>query len=227
VIRVRHPGTLGLVGLLGAACASSRGSGHAAGGPDGELGARLVSRAEAALGQAGPFVVNGERFPADCSGYVASVYQAEGVPLRSLMVRAAPRESSGVAAAYQAARAFGVVFGGGGEWPRPGDLVFLHDTYDRNRNGSLDDPFTHVGIVEGVHGDGTVSFLHRGGRAVVRGALTLDRPGQASSQDGRELNSTLRDKRPRAPGAPVLAGQLFMGYGRIDPERIPGELAWR
>jgi probable lipoprotein NlpC len=226
VVRVRRTSTLGLVALLGTACATARGPGPAAGATDGELGARLVWRAEAALGQGGPFVVDGERFPADCSGYVEFVYQAEGVPLRRLMVRAAPLESSGVAAAYRAARAFGVVFGGGGEWPRPGDLVFFHDTYDRNRNGQLDDPFTHLGIVERVE-DGTVTFLHRGGRSVVRGTLTVQRPGQERDQDGRELNSILRDKHPRIAGAPVLAGQLFMGYGRIDPGRIPGELATR
>jgi len=52
------------------------------------------------------------------------------------MSRVAPHESSGVAAAYRAARAYGIVFGGGGSWPAPGDLVFFHDTYDRNRNPS-------------------------------------------------------------------------------------------
>ncbi len=202
--------------LLGAGCASVQAPGR-----DGDdLGARVVARAEQDLGLAGPFRVEGERFPADCSGFVASVYQAEGVPLRRLMGQAAPGETSGVAAAYQAVRAYGVAFGGGGEWPRPGDLVFFHDTYDRNRNGLVDDPFTHMGIVERVE-DGSVTFLHRGARGVARGTLTLERPHQPHDADGRELNSVLRDKRPRLAGEPALAGELFMAYGRIDPERIP------
>lgn len=217
VMGVRQPTALALLlALLGPACASVQKPGS----PDEDLPARLVSRAEADLGRKGPFVVGSERFLADCSGYVASVYEAEGIPLRRLEVEAAPRETSGVAAAYQAALAYGVVFGGGGEWPRPGDLVFFHDTYDRNRNGDQDDPFTHMGIVEKVEG-GSVTFLHRGGRGVARGTLTLDRPDQVRDDDGRELNTILRDKHPRIAGAPALAGELFQGYGRIDPERIP------
>lgn len=217
---MRLPSALGLLALaLASACATAGAPGGAA--PlDDDLGVRLAVRARAALGQPGPFAAAGERFPADCSGYVASVYEAEGVPLRRLMARAAPGETAGVAAAYQAARAYGVVFGGGGEWPRPGDLVFFHDTYDRNRDGRLDDPFTHVGIVERIE-DGTVLFLHRGGRAVVRGSVTLGRPDEARDASGRELNSVLRDKRPRLSGAPALAGQLFQGFGRIEPGRIP------
>jgi probable lipoprotein NlpC len=221
---VRHGTALGLLGLFGTACASAHGLG--AGSGDDDLASRLVARAEDAIGEQGPFTGGGERFTADCSGYVSSVYQAEGIPLRRLMIEVAPGESSGVAAAYQAARAYGMVFGGGGEWPRPGDLVFFHDTYDRNRNGLADDPFTHVAIVERVE-DGSVVFLHRAGRGVTRGTLTLDRPGEARDAGGRELNSVLRDKRPRIAGAPVLAGELFQGYGRIDPERIPRWIAGR
>jgi hypothetical protein len=213
-----------LAGLACAcACAGARGPGAELGRPSAEpLAARLAERADAYVGAKGPFLVGGERFGDDCSGFAAAVYAAEGIPLRQLMARAAPRESSGVAAAYQAAHAFGVVFGGGGEWPRPGDLVFFHDTYDRNRNGAVDDAFTHVGIVERVD-RGTVTFIHRGGRGVTRGAITLERPDQAADADGRPLNSTLRDKRPRLAGEPVLAGQLFQGYGRIDPARVPAD----
>jgi len=217
---VRPARPLALLAFLGAACATAQRSTGAAGERGDDLGARLVSRAEELLGRGGPFVVEGERFPADCSGYVASVFQAKGIPLRRLEARAAPGETSGVAAAYQAARWYGVVFGGGGEWPRPGDMVFFHDTYDRNRNGLVDDPFTHMGIVERVV-DGSVTFLHRGARGVARGTLTLERPDQARDGDGRELNTVLRDKRPRIARAPALAGELFMAYGRIDPERMP------
>jgi hypothetical protein len=168
------------------------------------------------LGQPGPFRVGDAVFRGDCSGFVAAVYEAEGVPLRRFMSRVAPRESSGVGAAYQVARAHGSVFGGGGAWPAPGDLVFFHDTFDRNRNGRVDDPFTHIGIVERVE-DGSVTFLHRGGKGVARGKLTLDRPGVARDAAGKALNTALRDKRPALPGAPVLAGQLFAAYGRVYP----------
>ena len=99
------------------------------------------------------------------------------------------------------------------------DLVFWHDTYDRNRNGKADDPFTHVGIVEYVV-DGTVVFLHRGGQAVARGAMTPERPGEEAA-GGVALNSAIRKKGRRVDDVPVLAGALFAGYGRLDPGKLP------
>ena len=186
------------------------------------LQARLAARAASFVGHQGAFRVAGERFNADCTGFVEAVYETEGIPLRAMMRDAAPTEASGVAAAFRAMETFGTVFGGGGEWPAPGDLVFWHDTYDRNRNGRADDPFTHIGIVEYVV-DGTVIFVHRGGKAVGRGAMNPARPGEASAS-GVIVNSPLRSKNPRLAGVPMLAGALFAGYGRIDPRRVPRSL---
>jgi len=165
------------------------------------------------------FQVRGERFNADCTGFIEAVYALEGVPLRTLMRAAAPDERSGVWAAFRTLERYGVVFGGGGEWPAPGDLVFWHDTWDRNGNGKADDRFTHVGIVEYVV-DGTVVFLHRGSKGVARGAMTPERPGERSA-GGVALNSPLRSRNPRLEGVPVLAGALFAAYARIDPARMP------
>jgi hypothetical protein len=70
---------------------------------------------------------------------------------------------------------------------------------------------------------GTVVFLHRGSKAVVRGAMTPARPGEVAEGD-RLLNSTLRAKARAGPTDRLLAGELFAGYGRIDPRRVPREL---
>ncbi len=192
--------------------------------PSEALPERLAGRAASLVGHRGPFVVNGARYNPDCSGFVAAVYAAEGIPLDRLMARVSPRETSGAAAAYQAAKAYGMVFGGGGEWPSPGDLIFFDDTYDRNRDGRADDPFTHLGVVERVS-DATVVFLHRGGKAVVRAAMNLEQPDRPTGSDGHRLNSPMRNRRPPLRAGQTLAGQLFAGYGRIDPARIPPDLA--
>lgn len=184
-----------------------------------DLQARLAARAASLVGHPGEFRVGVERYNPDCTGFIQAVYEAEGVPLRAMMRRAAPAERSGVAAALRAMEAYGVVFGGGGEWPAPGDLVFWHDTYDRNHNGRADDPFTHVGVVEYVV-DGTVLFVHRGGKAVARGAMNPERPGEAKAGEV-VLNSPIRARNARLEGVPVLAGALFAGYARIDPARVP------
>jgi hypothetical protein len=210
------------LGFLAALLPACVGAGRALRSGDEEgLPERLAARAGALLGAARPFEVNDARFAPDCIGYVEAVYEAEGIPLRALMQRAAPRETSGVAAAFRAVEAYGVLFGGGGEWPRPGDLVFFHDTWDRDRNGHADDRLTHIGIVESV-AHGTVTFLHLGGRGVARGKLDLDHPGAAHGPDGAVLNTPLRVKvRAQRPEIPLLAGQLFAGYGRLDLARLP------
>lgn len=64
----------------------------------------------------------------------------------------------------------------------------------------------------------TVVFLHRGSSGVARGAMTPDRPAERSA-DGVVVNSPLRAPNPLR-GAPLLAGALFAGYGRIDPEKL-------
>lgn len=183
-----------------------------------ELQARLAARASSLVGEKGEFRVGRERFNADCTGFVEAVYEAEGVPLRGLMRRAAPEERTGVDAAHRTMAAFGTILARG-EWPAPGDLVFWRDTYDRNRNGRLDDGLTHVGIVLYVV-DRTVIFVHRGGQAVARGAMDPRRPDEATA-DGRVVNSHLRRRDPRLEGVPLLAGALFAAYGRIDPRRLP------
>jgi hypothetical protein len=220
---VAHARPLAVALLLAAACGAPGRSLRDA--PDlalFDLQARLAVRGASLLGHATGFQAGGERFNADCTGFVQAVYALEGVPLRQLMRTAAPGEKSGVAAAYRAMEAYGVIFGGGGEWPAPGDLVFWHDTYDRNRNGKADDRFTHVGIVEYVV-DGTVVFLHRGGKKVARGAMTPDRPHERTA-GGVTVNSPIRARNPRLKGVPALAGALFAGYGRIDPRRVPVRL---
>jgi hypothetical protein len=59
---------------------------------------------------------------------------------------------------------------------------------------------------------------------VVRGAMTPSRPGEWARGD-RLLNSALRAKARARPGERLLAGELFAGYGRIDPRRVPWDVA--
>jgi cell wall-associated NlpC family hydrolase len=188
--------------------------------PRPDLGSQLAARARTYLGLRGPFHAGDARFNGDCSGFVAAVYAAEGLDLRGAMQRAAPSERGGARAAWLAARAQGSTFGAEVS-PEPGDLVFWHDTYDRNRNRKVDDRFTHVGIVERVE-DGTVHFIHRGGKGVARGVMTLARRHESSSTDGRRLNSTVRARsHPVKHGG--LAGELFAGFGRLG--HPPGDVA--
>jgi hypothetical protein len=91
--------------------------------------------------------------------------------------------------------------------PRAGDLVFFHDTYDRNRDGKLGDRWTHVALVEEVDGE-RISILHRGGRGIIRLRMDLAHPHDDQDNDAVRVR-TLSDP----PGTRYLTGELFAGFG--------------
>lgn len=196
--------------------------------PTGLLGAlpeptrvALLRSARAWLGRRGPFEARGRRFHPDCSGYVEAVYEAGGIPIRDAFDIRPVDEGRASAALQRAARELGVLYGAERE-PLPGDLVFFENTYDRNRNGRADDGVTHVGLVEEVQGDGAVVFLHRGRKGVARAVLDLRSPSTGRDADGSRRNSPLRAR--AREGEPALAGELFAGFGRIDPARVAAVL---
>jgi len=181
----------------------------------------LLRSARAWLGRRGPFEARGRRFHPDCSGYVEAVYEAEGIPIRDAFDIRPVDEWRASAALQRATRELGVLYGAERE-PLPGDLVFFENTYDRNRNGRADDGVTHVGLVEEVRGDGAVVFLHRGGKGVARAVLDLRAPSTGRDGRGAQRNSPMRAR--AREGEPALAGELFAGFGRIDPARVAAVL---
>jgi hypothetical protein len=143
----------------------------------------------------------------DCSGLANLAYRKRGLSL--MPERPRPGEG-GVAAIYRKARALGALH----ETPRPGDLVFFRETYDRNRDGRRNDGLTHIGVVERVAPDGTVTFVHRAGGGVKRSKLHLGQPGVRRNARGQVLNDYLR--RPEKVARPRLAGELFAGFATVD-----------
>jgi len=190
-----------------------------------ETRSRIVAAAARLVGVDAPaFDVGGVRFNGDCSGYVAAVFQAEGIPLRDGLRLEPGDAGSSAVALYRMVTAHGLIFGAERR-PLPGDLVFFNDTYDRNGNGLVDDPLTHVGIVERVSAGGTVRFLHRGSRGVARGAMTLGHRDRERDASGAVVNTPLRlARRSDPPGTRYLSAQLFAGFGRFDPARIAAAL---
>ncbi|QRN98654.1 C40 family peptidase [Archangium violaceum] len=143
----------------------------------------------------------------DCSGLANLAYKKRGLSL--LPERTLPGEG-GVAAIYRKARTLGALR----EQPRPGDLVFFRETYDRNRDGRRNDGLTHIGVVERVEPDGTVTFVHRAGGGVKRSKLHLTQPSLRRDARGRVLNDYLR--RPEKTTRPRLAGELLAGFATVD-----------
>jgi hypothetical protein len=180
-------------------------------GPQLAPGAPVLEAARGLLG-AKRIEHGGRHFNDDCSGFVRASFSAVDVDLFSLAPEL-PGEN-GVRLIHAFVERYGFLHQG--PMPLPGDLVFFDDTWDRNRNGVLDDPLTHIGIVESIEPGGTFVVLHRNNRGVVREPMNLERPHDAVDELGRPLNAWLRGKlRGETPGTPHLMGELFAGFGAV------------
>jgi|SRR5215217_4129749 len=154
--------------------------------------------------------LDGRKYPADCTGLIEGVYAQAGLSFRGTIKPG----DNGVTALYRYARANGRVYTGGR--PLAGDLVFFNETYDQNRDGRRNDGLTHVGIVDSVDAQGTVTVIHRVRRGVVRYRMNLARPHlPRDPKTGEVLNDLLRHPGPNKD--PVLTGQLFASFGSVLP----------
>lgn len=148
--------------------------------------------------------------PDDCSGLVRLAYLKGGI---DLVNHGFLNGENAVTAIYRRAETRGALHH---HRPRPGDLVFFRETYDRNRDGKRNDGLTHIAVVESVERDGTVTFIHRGSKGIARSHLNLFFPRtHRIGQDGPVLNDFLRaaSKGQRA----WLTGELLVGFASPGP----------
>ena len=143
----------------------------------------------------------------DCTGLVETVFGETG-----LRVPVADVDGNSVAREYVGFQREGRLEL---DHPLPGDLAFFHDTWDRNRNGKLDDPLTHVAIVTEVDIDGTMTLVHFGSHGVASFHMNLYDLHLSHDAAGRRVNDRLRvQKRRDPPHTPYLASELFTAFGR-------------
>ncbi len=174
--------------------------------PD-EARSRVVRIARGFVGKP-KVVVGGKTWPSDCTGLVRAAFSDLGLDL----LDEARRGDNAVTAIYRFAQQRGRVYEAGR--PMPGDLVFFRETYDLNRDGRHNDGLTHIGIVEDVDAEGTVTVIHRVSRGVVRYRMNLANPDVRSDPTtGRVYNDALRHSGPGR--REVLTGQLFAGYATL------------
>ena len=173
---------------------------------------RTLARSAARFVGAPHIQVQGRRFRYDCSGLVRAVYFSSGIDLTE-GVQARDQEN-GVRLIRRYIQEHGRLHHG--PVIQPGDLVLFHNTWDADRDGRLDDRWTHIGIVERVEQDGTVTFISRVSRGIERYRMNLLSPSRHRSKDGTLLNDFLRRKRWRDPAATrYLTGELFAAFGTL------------
>lgn len=136
----------------------------------------------------------------DCSGLVYASFEAAGVE---------PNVRASSADLWDQAQADGRIHF---DQPAPGDIAFFDDTYDKDRDGRVNDPRTHVAIVVDVHDDGTIEMINAGvSQGTARLYMNLHSP-DVRSEDGRDLNSYLGVSGYGPDDRDRLAGQLWAGF---------------
>jgi peptidoglycan DL-endopeptidase CwlO len=170
----------------------------------------LVAQARGLQGRA-RYQVGGREFPKDCAGFTLASLAGAGLDLDALLP-VDPEDPSGVSLLHRMASERGMLHRN--RVPEVGDLVFFDHTWDRNRNGRADDALTHVGIVERVDPDGTITFLHRVKRGELRYRMNLFHPEQRRDpKTGKVLNHYLRVGADDGVGR--LTGQLFHDFATV------------
>jgi hypothetical protein len=152
----------------------------------------------------------GRRIAYDCAGVTRAIFLKHGIDLYES--GASDPNTNGVQLIYNHVRRHGTLH----QSPiaRPGDLVFFDNTWDLNGDGKLNDPLTHVGIVERLEPDGTVVFISRVAETIERYRMNLALPHVHKTTSGRVLNDYMRRKAPTDPeDLSRLTGELFSFYG--------------
>lgn len=152
----------------------------------------------------------GRRIAYDCAGVTHAIFLEHGIDL--YRTDRHDGNANGVRLIYNHVHRYGTLHHG--PEVRPGDLVFFDNTWDFNGDGKANDPLTHIGIVEELEPDGTVTFISRVANAVERYRMNLEQPHIHKAPDGRVLNDYIRRKRPTDPtNTARLTGELFSVYG--------------
>ncbi len=159
----------------------------------------------------------GKRIAFDCAGVTRAIFLEHGIDLYRGALD--DPKGNGVRLIHNHVRQHGTLHRGSSV--SPGDLVFFDNTWDFNGDGKLNDPLTHVGVVERLEPDGTVVFISRVANAVERYRMNLDQPHVHKTEEGRVLNDYIRRKLLTDPDHTArLTGELFSFYGNLlSPQR--------
>ena len=152
---------------------------------------------------------NGRHIAYDCAGVTRAIFLKHGIDLYD--GEASDPDANGVRIIHSHIEEQGTFHQG--PVAHPGDLVFFNNTWDYNGDGKVNDPLTHVGIVERQESNGTVIFISRVAGAIERYRMNLGLPHVHKTVDGRILNDYLRRKNVNDPAnTGHLTGELFAQF---------------
>ncbi len=139
--------------------------------------------------------------------YAMAIYQVNGVDLTQA---SAKHSMPSIAELYQYAFEKKLVYQS--NTPAIGDLVFFHNTIDRNRDGRWNDWHTLVGIVESIDSNQTIRILIYRTDHIERISMNLKYPELDKNKKGQILNSQLRPNEGAQKGT---TSKLFAGFANL------------
>ncbi|MEO1266818.1 MAG: hypothetical protein AAFX99_01905 [Myxococcota bacterium] len=147
--------------------------------------------------------------PAHAAEYVMAVYRINGIDLGIK-----PGDNA-IAEIYNTVKEQGSIYHA--TRPAVGDLVFFHNTFDRNTDNRNNDWYTHIGLIERVEKDGTIYVLSYLDSEVQSVVINLEHPKMAKDdRSGKAWNAKLRARTANDPPfTQYMGGELFAGFGNI------------
>jgi hypothetical protein len=149
----------------------------------------------------------------NCSGFVSAVFKSANIGSFETLTSNIEGEN-GVKIIYKALEKSKKIYRK--KVPNVADIIFFDNTYDRNKNGAVNDDLTHVGIVLSVDKEGTITFIHSSvSGGVTRDYVNLYYPDKDKLR-GMTINSNLRiQKETNPPDTKYLAGELINAFGTV------------
>ena len=157
----------------------------------------------------------------DCFGFVTAVYRAANISIFGEL-DSSVEGANGVRLIYDTLKKLNKIYKK--KRPQVADIVFFDNTWDRIKNGKINDDLTHVGIVLDVDKNGTITFIHSSvSGGVRRDYMNLYHPHK-ETLNGDTINSHLRvEKDADPPDTKYLTGELFNSFGTVFDVQQKGD----
>jgi hypothetical protein len=155
--------------------------------------------------------VNGKNFNMDCSGLVCAIYYYAGIDIQNYYEQ---YKGTGTERIYQLLKKNRLLKK---NWlPKPGDIIFWDNTFDRNKNNRNDDILTHMGMVTECDKSGNITYIHFNySKGIIYEYMNIRYKNNKTKEiNGKNvtINSLMLIKESKTKGK-VLAGQLFNSFG--------------
>lgn len=156
--------------------------------------------------------INNQKYRGDCSGFIAFLFHLAGVNFLKLYGIG----HNGVSAIWDGMKKKGFILNT--KNLQAGDIIFFDNTYDMNKNHQWDDPLSHIGVVESIDAQHTITYIHYGSKGVTRAKMNLRYPekyiGKINNIPYR-YNDFLRVNKKGRSNSKYLSGALYRGAARL------------